>query len=467
MRTASLPQLLGAFTVALLAVALFFISVSAVDIPVTALDDRMEINGDCSLREAIEAANMDSVVDACPAGSGADIILIPAGTISLSVSPALTDTNATGDLDLSTETTLQGVDARATVIDGVGINRILHISTTGTVTVADLTLANGRAPNGEPSYDYEYPPGNGGHGGAVLNEGFLLVSRVTISNSSAGNGGRIGMPSPPWPAGGAGQGGAIHNSGVLTISESAIISNSAGFSGDVSALHTVQAASGGDGGGIYNVGTLAIFNSTIAQNRAPDGKSARNLVYYLVVPGGGGSGGGIANEGSVTLNNVTAIANTAGSGGIGTDGTYTRTGESGVGGALQSMTGGTVQARNTVMAGNLAALVANECAGNLESLGYNLIETPDGCTISGAIDSNLYSVTAGLGPLDLYKAPTPVYYAPYIGPAVDHGDCVASNGATVTGDQEGTVRPQLGGCDIGASEAQVPDHLHFMSIISR
>ena len=34
--------------------------------------DSLAIDGNCTLREAIIAANTDTAVDACPAGSGAD-----------------------------------------------------------------------------------------------------------------------------------------------------------------------------------------------------------------------------------------------------------------------------------------------------------------------------------------------------------------------------------------------------------
>ena len=40
-------------------------------IPVNTLTDELNSDGDCSLREAIRAANLDQAVDACPAGSGA------------------------------------------------------------------------------------------------------------------------------------------------------------------------------------------------------------------------------------------------------------------------------------------------------------------------------------------------------------------------------------------------------------
>jgi len=51
----------------------------------TTLADGSGANGDCTLRGAIIAANTDSPVDACPAGSGADRIELSAGTYRLSV----------------------------------------------------------------------------------------------------------------------------------------------------------------------------------------------------------------------------------------------------------------------------------------------------------------------------------------------------------------------------------------------
>ena len=51
---------------ALLVAVFLFASVAAVSIPVTSPNDGIGVNGDCTLREAIEAANSDSVLDACP-----------------------------------------------------------------------------------------------------------------------------------------------------------------------------------------------------------------------------------------------------------------------------------------------------------------------------------------------------------------------------------------------------------------
>src|SRR6476659_7405656 len=72
----------------------------AATIDVTTFTDNLINNGDCSLREAIQAANTDSAVDACPAGSGADTIQLLAGTYTLSIVGANEDMNQTGDLDI-------------------------------------------------------------------------------------------------------------------------------------------------------------------------------------------------------------------------------------------------------------------------------------------------------------------------------------------------------------------------------
>ncbi|HKJ71482.1 MAG TPA: CSLREA domain-containing protein, partial [Gammaproteobacteria bacterium] len=53
-------------------------------ITVSETADELNSDGDCSLREAVRAANTDSAVDNCNNGTGAVIILVPAGTYQLS-----------------------------------------------------------------------------------------------------------------------------------------------------------------------------------------------------------------------------------------------------------------------------------------------------------------------------------------------------------------------------------------------
>jgi len=57
-------------------------------ITVTTSDDEINGDGDCSLREAVIAANTDTAVDACAAGAGDDIISVPPGTYLLTLAGA-------------------------------------------------------------------------------------------------------------------------------------------------------------------------------------------------------------------------------------------------------------------------------------------------------------------------------------------------------------------------------------------
>ena len=64
----------------------------AATIPVDTPVDDITVNGNCTLREAVQAANTDSAVDACVAGAGEDVISLPSGVIR-SRSPAQTKTS--------------------------------------------------------------------------------------------------------------------------------------------------------------------------------------------------------------------------------------------------------------------------------------------------------------------------------------------------------------------------------------
>ena len=50
---------------------------AGITINVTTQTDELNNDGDCSLREAIRAANLNAAVDACPAGIGFDTVALP------------------------------------------------------------------------------------------------------------------------------------------------------------------------------------------------------------------------------------------------------------------------------------------------------------------------------------------------------------------------------------------------------
>lgn len=146
-------------------------------------------NGLCSLREAISAANSDTAVDSCTAGSGDDIILLPAGTYQLSIpndDENGEDYNATGDLDILSVITLTGAGPEQTIIDAGGIDRVLDVDDiANSVYISDLTLRNGKA-----IY-------NGG--GIEIEADDTTLVNVVISDCVAANyGGALREASPVW-----------------------------------------------------------------------------------------------------------------------------------------------------------------------------------------------------------------------------------------------------------------------------
>jgi CSLREA domain-containing protein len=113
---------------------------SAATINVTTPDDELNADGDCSLREAVEAANGDAAVDACAAGAGDDVIeLAGAQTYALSLAGAGEDANASGDLDLLSNITIRSA-ADAAIIDAAGIDRVLDVATGASVQLHNLEI---------------------------------------------------------------------------------------------------------------------------------------------------------------------------------------------------------------------------------------------------------------------------------------------------------------------------------------
>ncbi len=145
----------------------------AANIAVTTTVDQLDGDADCSLREAIQAANTDAAVSGCAAGGGADTITVPAGFYALTRVGASENGNATGDLDVASDVTITGAGA---VIDGNDIDRVLHVHA-GAVLVEGLVIQNGRAPAGAtgPSCINQtscfLDAGDGQEGGGILTQG--------------------------------------------------------------------------------------------------------------------------------------------------------------------------------------------------------------------------------------------------------------------------------------------------------
>ena len=371
-----------------------------------------------------------------------------------------------------------GVIVSPTVEAGMPGGAVLN---NGVLTLLDSKVTANRAGNGASSPSDFFSSdrgGNGGDGGGIYSDGALRVQRSTILFNTTGNGG----DGPCGGGGNGGDGGGIYNSGLLTLTESTVQGNLTGSSGRGTCPPGIIGGTGGAGGGIANHGGAVVEFSSILANSTAAGV---DIVGTHAQGGHGGPGGGIANAGSMDIDNSTVSGNGAGNGGGGGSGgnggdgggiynvmsgtlaidaaTITQnsagvagTGLWGTGGGADGQGGGvanmgSLEARNTVVAGNVARQAA-DCAGTLTSFDYNLIEIVDGCTIAGTTTHVITGTVPFLGALTDNGGPTLTHDPLLASPLRDGGACTTMVGVTMGRDQRGGPRPMDATCDIGSVE---------------
>ena len=456
----------------------------AATIDVTTTSDEIKL-GDCSLREAIIAANTDTATTGCPAGSGSDVINIPAGTYTLYMGGTDEDAAATGDLDITGDVTLTGAGETTTIINGNGIDRVFQIIHAN-VMITNLQITGGRtaADDGGGIYAGPYSTvtltgstisgSTSGeyYGGGISAYGYstVMLNQTTVSGNTAGPGGSgIFASSSTVTLTGStvsgntateGTGGIYaYNSSTVTLTDSTISGNQASHDGggisasDSTVTLTNSTISGNqaseNGGGIYAVAgsTITMNHSTVSGNTVDGDSSSGGGIYAYssiatltnsTISGNQAShdGGGISAYASATvgLYNVTLANNTAGAGGGG-------------------IYGNGFYVRNTLIADN-----SSDCAGTIDYLTYSLITDTTNCTITSgtAITGPAY-----LSPLGNYGGTTQTHKPKPISPAIDGGDpsgCKTASGHTINKDQRGHPRHFDGNgdgtavCDMGAYE---------------
>ncbi|MDA1049213.1 MAG: S8 family serine peptidase [Planctomycetota bacterium] len=389
------------------------------------------VSGNITLRAAIMEAN---------AHAGDDVITLPAGVYTLTIAPAGTNDDASGDLNITGQITIVGAGAGTTTIDGNNLDRVLNIGASGIVDVFALTITRGRA-------------GGATDGGGILNSGALTLTNIVVDGNTATD-----------------EGGGIYNGddAVLTVTSSTISNNSATDHGGGiftqggttvqiadSTISNNQALSGLGGGVFNNGGDVTIRRSTLSANHAgTDGGAAlNNFIGTLTIINStisantaGGDGGGIRQigSGSTTLQNATVTNNSA----------------TNAGGVLQ--VSGAVNVINTIIAGNTATSSHPDVMGVFTSQGHNLIgnvATATGFTNGSKGDqvgSSGSPLNPLLGPLSDNGGPTLTHALLPGSPAVDTGDDLK---APLT-DQRGLARPLNGDnlataiSDVGAVEVE-------------
>jgi len=378
-------------------------------------DDGVCGTADCTLREAINAAN---------AASGADTI-----TFAANVTGTITLTQ--GELSITKAMTITGPGARVLAVDANLASRVFAIGSV-IVNISDLTLTRGQL-GGLPQ------------GGAIFSAANMTLTRCTISHSSVIGDAVVGSP------GNDGFGGGIYNSGTLTLVGCTVSDNSA-LGGSFSTTgNSVDTGGTGRGGGIYNVGTLTLQNCTFSANTAQGGRGGHNPLLGSGHGGNGGNGfgGAVGDANKLTVTNCTLSANSAvhGLGGTGKTNGVDGTGEGG--GIYRSSTSSSMVG-NALIAGNTGADGGPDVFGSFTSKGFNLIGKTDGGTGFTATGDKTGTVASPLDPklgsLANYSGPTDTMALLTGSPAIDAG-----NDATAPAtDQRGA--PRVGQSDIGAYE---------------
>jgi Ca2+-binding RTX toxin-like protein len=432
-KTRGSGTLLGRSTgLALLALLAVAAPASATTINVNTTVDELNTDGDCALREATVAANTDAASDACPAGGPSDTINVPAGTYPLTiVGPEGSESDtffanpAVGDLDFLEDVNVVGAGARRVIIEGgAGFNdRIIDVPATVNLSDppelvpsdANVALSGLTVRNGEKSTI----------GGGIRNVGTLTLTDVAVRDNQAGFGG-----------------GGIRNDFDLTVNRSEISDNTTGAPPSTEAVGPAArrpkasrraGVLGGDGpagvgggAGIFNNADARVVNSTISGNDSDT------------------FGGGLTNFGvdaSFEAENVTFAANGAPTGGniANTPGPAIPSGVTAQGPPSSAF--GTVTLNSTIVANPRED---DNCAGPIESAGFNLEFPGTSCGLEIRGDPRL-------GPLANNGGPTNTHRLGAGSAAIDR---VGRGACPPPGtDQRGVARPQGARCDVGAFEA--------------
>lgn len=383
------------------------------DLTVFTVDSTVQKDGpgdnpvNCTLGDAMAAANADMAVDGCQhanVGTGGpfEIVLAGGGPYELSFADAPGSAGANGLPRVTAEdVTIVGQPSRITRAlgcpDPVADDfRMFEVAASAKLTLDNLVLEGGCAPSGGVAWnagklvlrDSQLSGGFafGGDGGGIKSvSGTLRVIRSTVSGNEATS-----------------SGGGLHNSGKLIVTRSTFAGNGAEY-----------------GGGLATAGgTAELRNSTVSGNQAALGAAVEN---------GGGT--------DFRFVNATIASNRAELDGDG----------------VSNQSGSLTFQNSILMDGCLfasASPVATDAGHNIE-LGHS-------CGLTAA--SSMVGTDPLIGLLEENGGSTPTHVLLPGSPALDAGDNAVCAGPDVLGvDQRGSQRPDgdaaSGGiCDIGAVE---------------
>lgn len=346
--------------------------------------------GDCSLRQAIDAADV---------AGGANTITLPAGEYALTLEPQGGDGIESGDLNVTAGSlTINGAGARKSIVDASAIeDRVFKVGEDVELSLSGLTVTGGHTSgSGGGIYGAE-------EGSIIALDGVAVTDNETFEDS--------------WG------GGIYSEDGTLEIVDSTVSGN----------------RDSGDGGGIATEDDelLLLENSTVADNRV-------DTSLYPSNPSWGAYGGGVeVSTEALVMRNVTISGNEI------IDGNG---GNQGDGAGIEVDEDETAEIVNTLIADNTGSQVEEpgQCNKPLLSSGHNL-ESPEPAGEPRCFEEATDLIADPLlGPLADNGGETDTVALGAGSPAIDAGDpahCPAT-------DQRGYPRPAGAGCDIGAYEVE-------------
>ncbi len=353
-------------------------------------------NADCSLREAVIAANNQP---------GADHIFLPAGVYVLTRSDPNNPNeqlSLTGDLDILESLSIVGAGAKDTVIDGgagtvVSPDRVFDIGVPESFSLSHLTIRNGESQMG---------------GGIKVRvpSTLLNIDGVVIRDNTAELvGGGVAVV--------AGKQAGAHTS--LIIQNSALINNTAQQMGGA-----IWSNQGGDS----SIIEINLTNVTMSQNKSVDPQYAGASVIQAVTSSSG--------AGKYSFKNVT-IADNAGFGPGPMQDQAVH-----IGTTVGNPVAASVEFTNSIVQSCFAFINTNATVSSSHS-----IDKGNFCGFDPAF-GNLVNTDPLLDLLQDNGGSTPTHALLPGSPAIDAGgnaDCPLT-------DQRGAPRPVGAGCDIGAFE---------------
>lgn len=357
---------------------------------------------DCSLRGAIILSNSTY--------SETDVIYIPVGVFTLTVTSSTGYDESYGDLDITAPVVIEGAGVGKTIIQAGntpdnGIDRVMEINVPGDVSISNLTIQYGRITSS---------PGGAGIYQSSSSSSYVSLYRVVVTDNHI-----ISSVA----------GGGIWARGEMDIIESTVMENG---------IY-------GSGGGIYtDVGSyVRIYRSTIAFNYAANNGGGlfgndQTILYNVTIYDNSSvaDGPGIMmwNNGILTMYHATVYGNYLVGGG-------------GSGLALDS----TCDLCTTYVYNSILAVegAGSACKEGVNTSVSNISTDPScgsGFTVTNPLLAGILTDNGG------YTDTVALLRG---SPAIDGGD----NSYTLEMDQRGIARPLDGNgdgiadCDIGALEA--------------